>query len=191
MDVKLKNDNEKIQLIADCLSQKRKAQYQLFKTYHNMMLNVCMRYADDSDEAKDILNEGFIKIFSNLEKYKQTGSLENWMKRVMTNTALDFHRRYKKMDTVSYEAVTDSEIRSVSENTAISKLSYEELLHCIRRLPPVSRNVFNLYVFEEYNHKEIADMLGIKEGTSHWHLNFARKRLKELIMMIPDSSKKK
>lgn len=182
MDIKLKKEREKEQLIADCLVQKRKAQYQLFKTYYSMMFNVCLRYADGKDEAQDMLNEGFMKIFANLEKYNNSGSLENWMKRVMANAALDYQRKYKAVDLVPYETVMESEMKSVSENPALGKLSYEELMLCIEKLPPVSRNVFNLYVFEDYSHKEIAEMLNIKEGTSHWHLNFARNRLKELII---------
>ncbi|MDR2979088.1 MAG: sigma-70 family RNA polymerase sigma factor [Bacteroidales bacterium] len=173
------------QLILDCLAQKRKAQHLLFKTYYGFLMSIALRYAHDPEEAQDMLNEGFIKVFANLDKYKQTGSFEGWLRRVMVNTALDYLRRNSHhYETLSYDDINEGDCEVQVENTAIQNLTYNELMACIQKLPTMSRNVFNLYVFENYSHTEIAEMLGMQEGTSHWHLNFARKKLKEKIEHI-------
>ncbi len=186
MSVPLDNEKEIDKLISDCLAHKQKAQFTLFKRYYSAMMNVCLRYADGYEEAQDMLNEGFIKIFANLDKYRDTGSFGAWMKRVMANAALDYQRKYHKsgVSSVSYDMVPEMEMTEKIENSAPGKLSYDELMSCIQQLPMMSKNVFNLYVFENYTHQEIAEMLGIKEGTSHWHLNFARNRLKILISQM-------
>ena len=184
MENNLNKQNEFAQLIADCLSQKRQAQHQLFKTFYGKLFHVCYRYASNYEEAQDMLNEGFMKIFANLDKYKNTGSFEAWMKRVMANTALDYQRKHKtNLQTVDYDSVDTTTIVPFEENSAISKISSDELMELIQKLPFMSRSVFNLYVFEDYTHAEIADLLQIKEGTSHWHLNFARNKLKQLILL--------
>ena len=183
MNITQKNDKETLQLIADCIAQKRKAQHHLFKRFHSSLLSVCLRYAQNYDEAQDMLSEGFIKIFANLEKYQDNGSFEAWLKRVMANAALDFQRKYKTLDyNIPYEYVNEGDINVKVENSALSKISYDELMEAIQQIAPMSRNVFNLYIFEGYNHAEIAEMLNIKEGTSHWHLNFARNKLKSIIL---------
>lgn len=170
------------QLIVDCIAQKRKAQHLLFKSYYGLMMSIALRYAHDHDEAQDMLNEGFIKVFANLSKYENRGSFEGWMRKVMVNTALDYLRKNSHhYETVPYEEINEGDAEIQIENSAMQNLTYNELMKCIQQLPTMSRNVFNLYIFEDYTHAEIADMLGMKEGTSHWHLNFARKKLKELI----------
>lgn len=182
MNNNLNKQNDFTQLIADCLSEKRQAQHQLFKTFYSKMFHVCYRYASNYEEAQDMLNEGFMKIFANLDKYKNTGSFEAWMKRVMANSALDYQRKHKSnIDTVNYDSVDTSSIVHFEENSAISKISSDELMQLIQKLPFMSRSVFNLYVFEDYTHAEIAELLQMKEGTSHWHLNYARNKLKQLI----------
>lgn len=185
MDILLKKEKETRHLIDGCLAGKRKAQYMLFKKYYSPMLNVCLRYAGTIEEAKDMLNEGFIKIFANLNMYKEEGSFEAWMKKVMANAAIDFQRKFgDNAHTISYDLVVENEMETISENTALSNLSYNELIKCIQQLPVMSRNVFNLFVFENYSHAEIAELLNMKEGTSHWHLNFARNKLKQEIFRM-------
>lgn len=180
MNIQAKNDEK--QLILDCIANKRNAQYKLFKKFFSAMLNVCLRYATDRSEAEDMLNEGFVKVFANLHKYEDRGSLEVWIKRIMANNAIDYQRKHKSlMNRVNYDEINEAEIETTDYNRAIDKLSYEEILGYIQQLPPVSKTVFNLYIFEDYSHQEIAEALNIKEGTSHWHLNFARNRLKEMI----------
>ncbi len=185
----LSKDDEIKQLITDCIAHKRKAQYKLFKIFFSNMLNVCLRYASDHAEAEDMLNEGFVKVFANLHKYENKSSLESWMKRVMANNAIDYQRKHKTLiETVNYDEVTETKVIKTDYNHAIDKISYEELLACIQHLPPVSKNVFNLYVFDDYSHSEIAEMLNMKEGTSHWHLNFARNKLKKMILDLQHHS---
>ena len=187
-------DNDKVisQLIADCIANNGTAQRKLFKNYYSLMFNVCMRYATDYNEAQDMLNEGFLKIFSNLDKYENRGSFEAWMKRVMANSALDYQRKYKTLvDIVQYDTVPETRIENYDENRALSKMSGDELMLLIQHLPPMSKNVFNLYVFENYSHAEISKMLNIKEGTSHWHLNFARTKLKKEILAMRNEIQKK
>ena len=184
MNIRTKNDDEK-QLILDCIANRRNAQYKLFKRFFSSMMNVCLRYATDRTEAEDMLNEGFVKVFANLHKYEDRGSLEVWIKRIMANNAIDYQRKHKSLTTmVSFDEVAEIEVERTDYNRAMDKLSYEEILECIQQLPPVSKNVFNLYIFEDYSHQEIAEALNIKEGTSHWHLNFARNRLKEMIQKL-------
>jgi RNA polymerase sigma-70 factor, ECF subfamily len=183
MVTKQKQEKDFSQLIADCISEKRDAQHKLFKTFYSKMFHVCYRYASSYEEAQDMLNEGYLKIFSNLTKYKNEGSFEAWMKRVMANAALDYQRKHKSnIDTVDYDSVEATSMLHFDENNAISKISSDELMMLIQTLPFMSRSVFNLYVFEDYSHAEIAEILQIKEGTSHWHLNFARTKLKQLIL---------
>lgn len=183
MEPKLKQPKEYTQLIAECIAEKRQAQHLLFKTFYSSLFHVCYRYASNYEEAQDMLNEGFMKIFKNLDKYKDSGSFEGWMKRVMANAALDYQRKHKTtIETVEYDSVDNGAMVQFDENNAISKISSDELMLLIQKLPFMSRSVFNLYVFEDYSHSEIATILQIKEGTSHWHLNFARNKLKQLIM---------
>ena len=170
------------QLIADCKKGQRRAMHRLFKTYYGSLFTVCMRYAHCYEDAQDMVNEGFVKIFAGLESYQPTGSFEAWMKTIMVNTALDYLRKYRNpAETVHYDDVTDEVLTHHDENEALSKLSTDELMQLIQQLPQMSRTVFNLYVFEDMPHAEIAKMLNIKEGTSHWHLNFARTKLKEAL----------
>lgn len=177
-------NEELMQLVADCRAEKRRAQHKLFKLFYGDVMAVCIRYAKDEEEAQDMLSEGFIKIFANLDKFTE-GSLKAWVKKVAVNTAIDYQRKYKTLTQMTdIEEVSEVEIQSYDENTALSKISTDELLALIQKLPSTTRSVFNLYVFEGYPHAEIAEMLQMKEGTSHWHLNFARTKLKEMINEI-------
>lgn len=179
------NIEEIMQLIEGCKAGKRRAQHQFFKLYYGKAMSVCFRYAQNGDEAEDMVSEGFMKVFENLDKYKPEGSFNAWFKQVLVRTAIDYQRKFKTLtQTVDYEEIPETSLHLTDENAAIAKISADELLELIQQLPPVSRNVFNLYVFEEYPHAQIAEMLNIKEGTSHWHLNFARTKLKEMINEI-------
>lgn len=177
-----KPGEEILQLIDDCKKGQRRAMHRLFKQYYGSLFTVCLRYAHCYEDAQDMVNEGFVKVFAGLETYQPTGSFEAWMKTIMVNAALDYLRKYQPpAETVSYDDVADDVLPHHDENEALSKLSADELMELIQQLPDMSRTVFNLYVFEEMPHAEIAKQLNIKEGTSHWHLNFARNKLKEAI----------
>jgi RNA polymerase sigma-70 factor (ECF subfamily) len=173
--------------ICACREGNARAQRKLFRHFYSLVMSVCMRYAGSTDEAADMLNEGFLKVFSNLDKYENTGSFEAWLKRVICNAALDYRRKYdKQVCLVDLDEVTDVQLADCSFNEAVSRMSSQELVGLIQLLPPMSRTVFNMFVFEGFSHKEIADQLGISENTSAWHVNSARAKLKEAIKEIYD-----
>lgn len=171
-------------IVEDCLKGKKRAFLQLYNRYNSVMLGVCMRYARNNSEAEDILQEGFVKVFQNIESFGFKGSFEGWVKRIMINTALNHNRNNLKhyfhsdVDEIEEYIVVDSDV-------VIDKQEYpfntEELMKMIQALPPGYKTVFNLYVFEGYSHKEIADMLEISENTSKSQLSKARKYLKNKI----------
>lgn len=181
----------KLKLLIDgCLKNDESSQYEFYKTYYSLMKSITMRYAASTDEAEDMLNEGFLKIFQNLQTYDFTGSFTAWMKTVMTHTAIDYVRKYKSYTSyVDMDSISEYQIESYHHNEAVAKMNLDDLLVLIQKLPPMSRMVFNLYIMEGYSHKEIAKMLNIKEGTSHWHLNYAKNTLKENIKKMTYDSK--
>ena len=164
-----------------------RAQRKLFEHFYSSAMRICMRYAGSADEAEDMLNEGFLKVFSNLEKYENTGSFEAWLKRVICNAAVDYRRRFDTpVDFVDINEVPDTQMADDTMNDAVAKMSSQELVGLIQMLPPVTRSVFNMFVFEGFSHKEIAQELGISENTSAWHVNSARTKLKEAISKLYD-----
>ena len=178
----MKEQSELLQWVRDCLSGSTRAQHKLFKYFYGSVMSVCMRYAGSTDEAADMLNEGFLKVFSNLHKYENSGSFEAWLKRVVCNAALDYRRKYdKNIALVDIDEIQDSHLSDYSVNDAISRISSNEIIGLIQQLPPVTRIVFNMFVFEGFSHREIADQLNISENTSAWHVNQARSRLKETL----------
>ena len=145
-----------------------------------------MRYTNDRDAAQDILQEGFIKIFDKITTFESNGSFEGWMRRIVTNTALDYLRKSKK-----FNFVEENEVNTKEEYIeAGDELEYENAieikaefaLEAINQLSPAYKTVFNLFVMEEYSHKEIADMLGISEGTSKSNLAKAKANLQKIIV---------
>lgn len=165
-----------------CKSGSPRAQHKLFKHFYSKAMCICMRYAGSTDEAADMLNEGFLKVFSNLDKYENTGSFEAWLKRVMCNAALDYRRKYDKdVAFVDIDEVPDGQIAEHHLNEAISKISSQELVNLIQLLPPTTRLVFNMFVFEGYSHGEISEQLNMSVNTSAWHVNSARTQLKTAI----------
>lgn len=147
------------------------------------MMGVCMRYSRDQDEAQDIVQNGFIKIFNKIEVYNFEGSLEGWIRRIMVNTAID-HIRKNKRDPFSIEdedRIESADVDNVfvQEEEEEIKIKAEIAMKAISKLSPAYRTVFNLYVIEGFTHKEIAEYLGISEGTSKSNLAKAKQKLKE------------
>jgi len=166
------------QLVKNCLKGKREAQHLLYETHAEYMLGVCYRYTKSMTDAEDVLQEGFIKVFAALHQYRDTGSFEGWVRKIMVNTALQRYRSQSSLHAVvSLELAPPDDLRE--EEAIISGLSAKELLALVQELPAAYRMVFNLYVFEGYQHKEIAAMLDISEGTSKSNLHDARRWLKE------------
>jgi RNA polymerase sigma factor (sigma-70 family) len=159
-------------------------QEQLYKLYYSPFLKVCARYAKDMEDAEQLLNDGFLKIFDKIgSSFKEQGSFEGWMRRVMVNTCLDFLRsKYAKDTMVMHVNSVPAEDTNIAVNSsALENIEFKELVVIIQSLPAITRTVFNLYVFEGYNHGQIGVQLKISEGTSHWHLHQARSLLQKKI----------
>mgnify|MGYP000442234181 CR=1 FL=1 len=169
------------QLVKKCLEKDTLAQKQLFEYYSKRMMGVCLRYSKDTEEAQDILQMGFIKVFEKLDMYVQKGSLEGWIRKIIVNTALDFIRKNKKLqNNIDLEKV-DYQLDAHNE-TAIDALSAQDLLKVIQQLPTGFKTVFNLYVIEGYSHKEIAEELNISISTSKSQFSRARAFLKNILI---------
>ncbi|MCX6257519.1 MAG: RNA polymerase sigma factor [Bacteroidia bacterium] len=165
--------NEK-QLIEGCLKQDRKAQKILYEKYSSVFLGVCSRYTRDRSEAEDVLQEAFLKIFTNIKQYAGIGSFEGWMRRIVVNTAISQFRQNVKH--YYQQDITDVKESKIDENVVIdADFTQEELLQVIRDLPRGYQMVFNLYAVEGYMHKEIAEMLKIDVNTSKSQFSRARK----------------
>lgn len=168
------------ELLEGCKSRDQKCQYILYKKHASTMLSVCRRYSNSEEDAEDILQEGFIKIFNNLDKFRGDGSLEGWIRRIMVNTALNQYRSNLKS---MYQMDID-EVQSAVEDLRPSnfdKLNANVLLKMIEQLPKGYKLVFNLYEIEGYAHKEIAEMLNISINTSKSQLLKARRVLQKKI----------
>lgn len=170
------------QLIEDCITGLRSAQNQLYTLFASRMLPVCQRYAGSREEAEEILQEGFIKVFSHLSQFRKEGSFEGWIRRIMVNVALQRYREKARMYPVV--AIQEEVVETAGGNETLSRIGYKDLLALVQKLPPAYRLVFNLYVFEGMKHKEIADALRITEGTSKSNLYDARLILQREVMKL-------
>lgn len=169
------------QLVNKCLEKDTLAQKQLFEVYSKRMMGVCLRYSKDSEEAQDVLQMGFIKIFEKLDMYNHKGSLEGWIRKIIVNTALDNVRKNKKLlNNVEIEKM-DYQLHNYNEN-AIDMLSTQDLLKVIQAMPTGFRTVFNMYVIEGYSHKEIAEELNISINTSKSQFSRARAYLQRVLI---------
>jgi len=163
-----------IELIEACLRENPSAQKQLYDKYSSKLYGICLRYCKNEEEAQDILQDSFIKIFTKLNTFQFTGSFEGWLKRITTNTAIEFYR--KKVDLEEVEEISFNPYLSVdSEKT----LEVEELLKMIQELPEGYRMIFNMYAIDGFTHSDIAQKLGISEGTSKSQLSRARASLQK------------
>ena len=168
-------------IIKGCIAGKNEAREMLYKLYSGKMWAICLRYARDRDEAKDILQDGFIKVYEKISQFEGRGYFEGWMRRIFVNQAL---AEYRKRRTLSIDAVIKNENdHEIIENIE-SEIFAAELLEIIQELPPHYKMVFNLYAIEGFSHKEVADMLGISEGTSKSNLSRAREILQRKVSLI-------
>lgn len=170
------------ELIAGCKANKRELQKALYQRFSAKMLMVCLRYTKNRQEAEDVLQDGFVKLFTNIGQYNGSGSFEGWIRRIMVNTALEAVRK-RKLD-YSSDDIQNFSNDPVSELDAMSKIALDDLLSLIRDLPSGCQLIFNLYVIEGFNHKEIAEKLSVSEGTSKSQLARARQLLQEKINTI-------
>jgi RNA polymerase sigma factor (sigma-70 family) len=169
-------------LIKACKAGERSAQNRLYTLFSPKLFIVCQRYTADRAEAEDVLQEGFIRIFTYLGQFKHEGSFEGWMRRIMVNCALQRYQQRSTWATVVH--MEDEQMPGAENNVAPSQLGQKELMKLVQQLPPAYRMVFNLYVFEGYKHREIAEILRISEGTSKSNLSDARTILQKQIMKM-------
>ncbi len=170
------------EIIKGCKKGDRKYQEMLYKRYSSSMLGICMRYFRKREEAEDCLQEGYIKVFNNINTYKGDGSFEGWIKKIMINTALNIYKSNLKYN--SHSDIDDFKDIIPDNYANHDNLSAQYLLKLIQDLPDGYRMVFNLYSIEGYNHKEIADMLNITEGTSKSQLSRARDLLQKNLNLV-------
>lgn len=179
-------------LITACINRERRAEYALYKATYSYLMSISIRYTRDSDKAKEILNMGFLKILGNLERYKPEIPFKTWIRRIMINTLIDEYRREKKhSQNLEYVEEYYDTTGYAELNDALGRIEAKHIYAMIAKLPPASQQVFNLYVIDGFSHKEIGEMLGISEGTSKWHLNASREKLKEMLAskaIIPKDS---
>ncbi len=165
-------------LIRGCLDGDRRMQKMLYDRFSPKMYAVCLRYMGNADDAQDILQEGFIKVYKNLERYRGDGSFEGWVRRIFVNTAIEQLRKKKIDISISEKEEETIEYKTVA---APDKIGEKDLLNIVQELSPGYRTIFNLYVVEGFGHKEIAEMMNISEGTSKSQLARARIILQEKI----------
>lgn len=181
----MENKEKLSALIDGCLKNDRRSQSKLFKLYYGKLLSLCLRYISDKDKAQDVLQEGFIKVFEKLGTFDYTGSFEVWMRRIITYTAIDAFRKSKKdplkMDNENEFSMNSEDPVVLKEEMELSDLKVEVALEAIQKLSPTYRTVFNLYVLEDYSHKEISKLLGIGESTSKSNLCKAKINLNRIL----------
>lgn len=163
-------------LIRQCKKQDRNAQEQLYRIYAAKLFGVCLKYSDSYQQAEDNLQDGFVTIFEKISQYKDEGSFEGWMKRVLINTALQKHRKQKVYGLTNEDNIPEEEVDVKTDD-----LSVDFLLKCVQELPDRYRQVFNMYVMDGFSHREISEMLKITEGTSKSNLARARMALRDKI----------
>ncbi len=171
----LPNDHD---LIEGCLLGNPVMQKNLYDKYAPKMYGICLRYAANTEDAKDILQDGFVKVFINLSKFKAAGSFEGWMRRIFVNTAIEHYRRKNQLYAISENQEENIPNQDIS---ALDELAAEDIIRLISELPNGYRTVFNLFAVEGYSHKEIATMMNITEGTSKSQYARAKAWLQEKI----------
>lgn len=180
---------EIVNIIKGCIAGNRRDQELLYRRHAAKLYAVCLQYSGNDEEARDILQDGFIKIFENLIHYKYEGSFEGWMRRIIVNTALEKYRsrhNLYRVDDIDLIPEPDAD----PDNEDYSGLEAIDLLDIIRELPPKYRMVFNLYAIEGYAHKEIGQMMKISEGTSKSNLSRARLILQKKVNLYNGLNKK-
>lgn len=165
-------------LIKGCIDGDRQMQKLLYQQFSSKMYGICLRYSGNTEDANDILQEGFIKVYKNLGKFRSEGSFEGWLRRIFVNTSIEHFRKKVKLYNV-----TEVQENTIEDNNidALDSLATKDIMNMINQLSPGYKVVFNMHVIEGYSHKEIADTLGITEGTSKSQLARAKGVLKKML----------
>ncbi|HEY8937455.1 MAG TPA: sigma-70 family RNA polymerase sigma factor [Cyclobacteriaceae bacterium] len=172
-----------VELIQSCLRGNREAQKILYKSFYGYAMSICIRYALTREEAKEIVNDGFMKVFTRLVSRDEQVPFKPWLRKVMINTAIDHYRKHSKH--YNHKEINETLAWIPSQQVdVIGDISYEELIKMIQQLPPAYRAVFNLYVIDGYTHEEVAEQLDISVGASKSNLFKARENLKAVLKKI-------
>ena len=172
-----------MEVVNDCLKGNEKAMKIFYEHFHGFALSVCMNYCENRDDALEIMNDGFLKVFKNLNKVENIDSIKPWLRRIMINGAIDHYRKnIHKQSTELNENIAEL---NYGDESVYAKLSSEDIMKAVQSLPTNYRVVFNLYAIEGYSHKEIGEMLKIAESTSRANLSLAngllRQKLKKML----------
>lgn len=172
-------DNQKLlAIIEGCIKQKPQSQELLYKQFYSFAMRICLRYANGYEEAVEVLNDGFMRVFTKIKMYNPDLSFPGWLRKIMINTALNHYKKNQKhYHNYQIEQIPDEP----AEEVIMQKFAQEELNAMILKLSPVYRTVFNLYVIDGYKHEEIAELLNISVGTSKSNLSKARANLREML----------
>ncbi len=177
-------EEELHQLIGGCIKQDRGSQKMLYKVFYGFSMGICLRYTNNREEAAEVMNQGFYKVFTRIDTYDRARPFKAWLGKIMINVSIDYYRANLKMayteDLDKAENVSDGDLTD-------QKLNYDDLLKMVQKLPNAYRTVFNLFAIEGYTHDEIGEMLNISSGTSKSNLHKARQKLK-LMIFEADSS---
>jgi RNA polymerase sigma factor (sigma-70 family) len=166
-------------LVIGCIKNDRKIQELLYRKFSGEMYSICVAYENDRDKAKDILQDGFIKVFRSIKSYENQGSLKGWIRRIITNTAIDHWRSsLKENQFLSIDALTS---KDQPQDSPCTSIHCSDIMNLVSRLPSGAKMIFNLYALEGYSHKEIAEKLKISEGTSKSQVNRARQLLQQYL----------
>ena len=178
------SENELRQHIKGCKNGSRLSQQWVFERYYRLMFGVCLRYTNDTDRVQDMVQEGFLKVFTNIEGYTSKGSFEGWMRRIMVNTAIDAIRKHKadRMDATEDEHLEVLVGVEEEEEETGYEFTVQEILDAMEQLSPSYRAVFNLYVFDNYSHQEIAEKLGISVGASKSNFAKAKRNVRTILL---------
>jgi len=186
----LLTETELTKHIAGCAKNDRESQKIIYCSYYGYAMAICERYTGSNEDAVEILNDGFLKIFKEIYKYKpaytnRIASFKGWLRKIMVYTAIDHFRKFRKHTLPGHEDPVTLQVASHFENP-LDKMTYEELLKLVQKLSPAYRTVFNLFVIEGMSHEEISKQLGIAEGTSKSNLAKARMHLQKMIINETD-----
>jgi RNA polymerase sigma factor (sigma-70 family) len=167
-----------VQIINGCKKNQREAQKTLYKIFYSYSMGICMRYSNSREDAVEIMNDGFMKIFTYIRKFDTKKAFLPWLRKIMINNSIDHFNKYKRqLDETELAEAIEQTINS----SVIDSISYDEMLELVRKLPPAYRVVFNLIAIEGYKHHEVAELLGISIGTSKSNYARAKKKLQEFL----------
>lgn len=182
------------QLVIACKKQDRNAQKALYERYAPLMMAICLRYCGEEETARDLLHDGFIRVFTQIGSYSGKGSFEGWLRRIFVNLALENYRKekqkYRFMEEYVHNNADDMETQT-EDALDIENIPREEVFEMIKNLPPGYRTVFNMYIFEEMSHKEISEVLGINEAASRSQFYRAKNMLRKKIAAMLHKNQRK